>query len=97
MPKRRLDDWLVENGQAETLEKARALIMAGEVLVDRQRADKAGQFLAPNSRVDVRTKQRYVSRGGVKLEAALKHFAIDVTDTICADIGTSTGGFTDCL
>jgi 23S rRNA (cytidine1920-2'-O)/16S rRNA (cytidine1409-2'-O)-methyltransferase len=97
MPKRRLDDWLVENGQAESLEKARALIMAGEVLIDHQRADKAGQLIAPNSRVDVRTKSRYVSRGGLKLEAALKHFAIDVTNTVCADIGTSTGGFTDCL
>ena len=97
MPKRRLDDWLVENGQAETIEKARALIMAGDVLVDSQRADKAGQLIAPKCRVDVRTKSRYVSRGGLKLEAALNHFAIDVTNAICADVGTSTGGFTDCL
>ena len=97
MPKRRLDDWLVENGQAESLEKARALIMAGEVLVDNQRTDKAGQLIAQGSRVEVRTKQRYVSRGGLKLEAALKYFAVDVTNAVCADIGTSTGGFTDCL
>ncbi len=88
---------MVENGFAETGEKARALIMAGEVFVNGQRADKAGLSVAPESKVDVRAKLRYVSRGGVKLEGALKHFGIDVTGLICADIGTSTGGFTDCL
>jgi 23S rRNA (cytidine1920-2'-O)/16S rRNA (cytidine1409-2'-O)-methyltransferase len=93
----RLDRWMVDHGFAETCEKAAALIMAGEVSVNEQRVDKAGHFVLPDARVSVRTKSRYVSRGGLKLEAALQNFAIDVTDAVCADIGTSTGGFTDCL
>ena len=88
---------MLEHGLAETGEKARALIMAGEVLVNGQRADKAGRTIPQDARVEVKTQLRYVSRGGVKLEAALKHFSIDATGAICADIGTSTGGFTDCL
>ena len=88
---------MVDHGFAETCEKAAAFIMAGEVLVNEQRVDKAGHLVLPDARVSVRAKLRYVSRGGLKLEAALKHFAIDVTDAVCADIGTSTGGFTDCL
>lgn len=88
---------MVEHGLAETGEKARALIMAGEVLVDGQRADKAGRPIAPDAKVEIRNQLRYVSRGGLKLEGALKHFAIDPTGLICADIGASTGGFTDCL
>ncbi len=97
MNKTRLDRWIVENGYAETGEKARALIMAGEVFINGQRADKAGTAVSPESKIEVRAQLRYVSRGGIKLEAALKHFAIDPTNSICADIGTSTGGFTDCL
>jgi 23S rRNA (cytidine1920-2'-O)/16S rRNA (cytidine1409-2'-O)-methyltransferase len=88
---------MVENGLAQTPGKAGALIMAGEVLVNGQRADKAGQLVPPESRVEVRARLRYVSRGGLKLEGALTHFGIDVTGAVCADIGTSTGGFTDCL
>lgn len=88
---------MVDHGLAETCEKAAALIMAGDVLIDGQRVDKAGHIVPPDARVSVRTKSRYVSRGGLKLEAALREFAIDVTDAVCADIGTSTGGFTDCL
>jgi len=95
--KSRLDRWMVENGLAETGEKARALIMAGEVLVNGQRADKAGRTVPPDAKVEVKTQLRYVSRGGFKLEGALQHFAIDPANAICADIGTSTGGFTDCL
>ena len=71
--------------------------MAGEVFVNGQRADKSGHQIAPNAKVEVRAKPTYVSRGGLKLEAALKNFKIDPTNNICADIGTSTGGFTDCL
>jgi 23S rRNA (cytidine1920-2'-O)/16S rRNA (cytidine1409-2'-O)-methyltransferase len=87
----RLDRWMVDHGLAETCEKAAALIMAGDVTINGQRADKAGYSVLPDARVEVRAKLRYVSRGGLKLEAALKHFAIDVTDAV------STGGFTDCL
>ena len=88
---------MVEHGLAESGEKARALIMAGEVLVNGQRADKAGRTVPPDAKVEVKTQLRYVSRGGLKLEGALQHFVIDVTNAVCADIGTSTGGFTDCL
>jgi len=88
---------MVENGLAETCEKARGLIMAGEVLIDGQRVDKAGRLVSPGAKVEVRAQLRYVSRGGFKLEGALQHFAIDPTGAVCADIGTSTGGFTDCL
>jgi 23S rRNA (cytidine1920-2'-O)/16S rRNA (cytidine1409-2'-O)-methyltransferase len=97
MEKIRLDRWMVENGRAETSEKARALIMAGEVLLNGQRVDKAGHFVLPGARVEVRARLRYVSRGGLKLEGALAHFGIDVKGLVCADVGTSTGGFTDCL
>jgi 23S rRNA (cytidine1920-2'-O)/16S rRNA (cytidine1409-2'-O)-methyltransferase len=93
----RLDRWMVENGFAETGEKARALIMAGDVFVDGARADKAGRPMPPGAHLEVRGRLRYVSRGGLKLEGALKRFAIDPTGAVCADIGTSTGGFTDCL
>jgi 23S rRNA (cytidine1920-2'-O)/16S rRNA (cytidine1409-2'-O)-methyltransferase len=97
MEKIRLDRWMVENGRAETSERARALIMAGEVLLNGQRVDKAGHFVLPGARVEVRARLRYVSRGGLKLEGALTHFGVDVTGLVCADVGTSTGGFTDCL
>src|SRR5580692_6482388 len=97
MPKQTLDRWLQENGYAKTREKAQALIMAGEVLVNGQRANKSGHPVPPNAKIEVRQKAPYVSRGGQKLEAALTHFKINPTNKICADIGTSTGGFTDCL
>jgi len=88
---------MVENGAAETREKAQALIMAGEVLVNGQKALKPGQAVAGDARVEVLAKLRYVGRGGLKMEGALSHFAIDVTGLVCADFGASTGGFTDCL
>jgi 23S rRNA (cytidine1920-2'-O)/16S rRNA (cytidine1409-2'-O)-methyltransferase len=97
MEKLPLDRWMVENQLAGTREEARARIMAGDVLVNGQRVDKAGHVVAPDSRVEVRAKLRYVSRGGLKLEGALAHFGIDASGAVCADIGTSTGGFTDCL
>jgi 23S rRNA (cytidine1920-2'-O)/16S rRNA (cytidine1409-2'-O)-methyltransferase len=97
IPKQRLDRWMVEHGVAESREKAQALIMAGEVIVDGRKAAKAGQPIASGATVEVLAKARFVSRGGLKLEGALTHFAIDVTGLLCADFGSSTGGFTDCL
>jgi len=88
---------MVENGAAETREKAQALIMAGQVLVNGQKALKPGQSVAEDARVQVLAKLRYVGRGGLKLEGALQKFHIDVTGLVCADFGSSTGGFTDCL
>lgn len=88
---------MVDHSLAESREKAQALIMAGEVFIDGQKALKPGQLVAPESRVEITAKQRFVSRGGLKLEAALQHFGIDVTGLVCADFGSSTGGFTDCL
>jgi 23S rRNA (cytidine1920-2'-O)/16S rRNA (cytidine1409-2'-O)-methyltransferase len=95
--KERLDRLVVERGLAESREKAQALIMAGEVLVEGQKAVKAGQTVANDARIEVTAKQRYVGRGGLKLEGALRHFNIDVEGITAADFGSSTGGFTDCL
>lgn len=97
MQKKRLDALLVEKSLAETLETARALIGAGQVEVNGQRADKAGIQFTVDSTVEIKEKKPFVSRGGVKLEAGLEHFGIDPRDMVCADIGCSTGGFTDCL
>jgi 23S rRNA (cytidine1920-2'-O)/16S rRNA (cytidine1409-2'-O)-methyltransferase len=95
--KQRLDLLLVERGLAESREQARRLIMAGEVLVDEQVSDKPGRTVSLTSALRVRTPLPYVSRGGQKLEAALKAFAVDVTGKVAVDVGASTGGFTDCL
>jgi 23S rRNA (cytidine1920-2'-O)/16S rRNA (cytidine1409-2'-O)-methyltransferase len=95
--KQRLDRVLVERGLAESREKAQALIMAGEVMVDGQRAVKPGHSIDVSSRIEVTGRAPYVSRGGVKLAAALDVFAIDVAGLIAMDVGSSTGGFTDCL
>jgi 23S rRNA (cytidine1920-2'-O)/16S rRNA (cytidine1409-2'-O)-methyltransferase len=88
---------MLERSLVESREKAQALIMAGEVLVDGQKASKPGQLVAAEARIELTAKQRFVGRGGLKLEAALQHFAIDITGLIAADFGSSTGGFTDCL
>ena len=93
----RLDLELQTRGLAESREKAQALILAGEVFVDGQKAVKAGQSVGADSRIEVVAPLRYVSRGGYKLEAALDQFEIRVDGRICLDVGTSTGGFTDCL
>jgi 23S rRNA (cytidine1920-2'-O)/16S rRNA (cytidine1409-2'-O)-methyltransferase len=93
----RLDRLLVERGLAASREKAQALIMAGEVLVDGRKAEKPGQPVAVECRLEVLARPPFVSRGGLKLVAALDHFAIEVTGRVCLDIGASTGGFTDCL
>jgi len=95
--KPRLDRLLVERGLAASREKAQALIMAGEVLVDGRKAEKPGQPVAIECRLDVLARPPFVGRGGLKLDAALDHFAIIVTGRVCLDIGASTGGFTDCL
>ena len=95
--KSRLDHLLVERGLAPTREKAQALIMAGMVLVDGHKAAKPGQGVAAESRLEVLAQPTFVSRGGVKLAAAIDHFAIGVAGRVCLDVGASTGGFTDCL
>lgn len=95
--KARIDQLVVDRGLAESRTKAQALILAGQVLINGQKASKAGQTVDLDSRVEVLAPPRFVSRGGVKLEAALEHFAISVQGKICLDIGSSTGGFTDCL
>lgn len=97
LKRRRLDQLLVERGLVESREKARALILSGRVLVDGRKADKAGHAVAPASRIEVVEPLRYVSRAGLKLEAALEKFRISVAGKVCLDIGASTGGFTDCL
>jgi 23S rRNA (cytidine1920-2'-O)/16S rRNA (cytidine1409-2'-O)-methyltransferase len=97
MKQRRLDVEMVERGLAESREQAQRLILAGEVWVDGQRWDKASKPCAAGLAIEVRGAERYVSRGGVKLEGALLRFALDVTNLRCLDVGASTGGFTDCL
>ncbi|HXN46760.1 MAG TPA: TlyA family RNA methyltransferase [Bryobacteraceae bacterium] len=93
----RLDQLLVERGLAESRAKAQALVLAGQVLLDGQKAAKSGHAVAVDARVEVLAQPRFVGRGGLKLEAALDHFQIDVSGQVCLDIGSSTGGFTDCM
>lgn len=96
--KDRLDKILVSKGLVKSREIAKALIMEGKVFVDGRRLTKAGTLIDESSSITVSdSEQRYVSRGGLKLEAALNFFNIDVTDKIAMDVGASTGGFTDCL
>ena len=96
--KTRLDKLLVDRSLAASRERAQALILAGRVLVDDQRVDKPGTPVAPDATLRLLGNDlRYVSRGGLKLEAALKHWQIDLTARLCLDIGASTGGFTDCM
>ncbi|MCC7187201.1 MAG: TlyA family RNA methyltransferase [Anaerolineales bacterium] len=97
MPKIRLDVLLVERGLAESRAKAQALIMAGQVRVADQVALKSGASVDSESTVTVDSGPRFVSRGGEKLDGALEAFQLDVKDFVCADVGASTGGFTDCL
>lgn len=96
--KKRLDVLLTERGLAESRAKAQAVIMSGEVFVDGQKADKAGQEYPQGAQIEVRGNPcPYVSRGGWKLEKALRDFNIDPTGCVCSDSGASTGGFSDCL
>ena len=96
--KKRLDVLLVERGLAETRTKAQAVIMSGLVYVSGQKADKPGMSFEENAEIEVRGATcPYVSRGGLKLEKALRDFGVDPTGFVCSDSGASTGGFTDCL
>lgn len=95
--KQRLDLLLVARGFFETREKARRSVMAGEVRVGDAVVDKPGTRIPDDAAISVKSASRYVGRGGLKLEAALRHFAVDPAGAICLDIGASTGGFTDCL
>jgi 23S rRNA (cytidine1920-2'-O)/16S rRNA (cytidine1409-2'-O)-methyltransferase len=95
--KTRLDRLMVERGLAESREKAQALIMAGEVRVNGQKASKPGHSVEGACAVEVLSRPPYVSRGGFKLAEALRHFAVDVAGKACLDVGSSTGGFTDVL
>ncbi len=96
--KRRLDMLLVKRGLAESRQKAQAMLLAGEVRVNGQRHDKPGERLPADIAIEITgAQQRYVSRGGFKLEGALDDFRVDPTGKICFDVGSSTGGFTDCL
>ncbi|MDD6615662.1 MAG: TlyA family RNA methyltransferase [Lachnospiraceae bacterium] len=96
--KERLDVLLVQRGLAASREKAKAVIMAGNVLVDGQREDKAGTMFDEKVEITVKGSQlRYVSRGGLKLEKAMSHFDVTPDGKVCMDIGASTGGFTDCM
>ena len=97
MPKIRLDVLLVERGLAESRAKAQAMIMAGQVRIADQVALKPATAVPPDSVLTVDSGPRFVSRGGEKLDAALEAFALDVSGFVCADVGASTGGFTDCL
>jgi 23S rRNA (cytidine1920-2'-O)/16S rRNA (cytidine1409-2'-O)-methyltransferase len=94
----RLDKFLVERGLVPSRERAQALILAGRVLVNEQKVEKPGATVADDAMVRLLGDDlRYVSRGGLKLEAALQHWRIDLTARVCADVGASTGGFTDCM
>lgn len=95
----RLDTLIVEKGMVESREKAKALIMAGQIYIDNQKCDKAGMMVNPEKvQVELRGETlKYVSRGGLKLEKAMQSFPIVLSGKICMDIGASTGGFTDCM
>lgn len=97
MAKKRVDLLLVERGLVESRQKAQAVIMAGQVYSGERRCDKAGMTLEEDTPLEVRGQLRYVSRGGLKLEKAMGCFPIRLTDKTAADIGASTGGFTDCM
>ena len=96
--KKRLDKLLVEKGLVKSRERAKALIMAGKVLVNGRVVDKAGAPVSPDARIEIKGEDiPYVSRGGLKLETAIRAFDLDVKGFTCLDVGASTGGFTDCL
>lgn len=96
--KTRLDVLMVERGLAESREKAKAIIMSGNVFVDGQREDKAGSSFPEKAVIEVKgSPLKYVSRGGLKLEKAMSHFDVTLSGKICMDVGASTGGFTDCM
>jgi 23S rRNA (cytidine1920-2'-O)/16S rRNA (cytidine1409-2'-O)-methyltransferase len=94
----RLDELLVARGLVSSAQKAQAIILAGEVFVNGERVSKSGTAIAEDAQVEINSReQKYASRGGFKLEGALRDFQIDPTSHVCLDLGSSTGGFTDCL
>ena len=96
--KKRLDVLLVEQGLADSREKAKAIIMSGIVYVDNNKEDKAGTTFDETAKIEVRGNTlKYVSRGGLKLEKAMDHFGVELAGKVCMDVGASTGGFTDCM
>ena len=96
--KERLDILIVNKGLAASREKAKAIIMSGIVYVDGQKEDKAGSMFEETANIEVRgATLKYVSRGGLKLEKAMTHFGVQLKDKLCMDVGSSTGGFTDCM
>ena len=95
--KRRLDASLVERGFFGNADQAARAVMAGQVYIKGQPVSKPGTPVAPDADISLAAREKYVGRGGFKLEAALDHFQIDPSDRVCVDIGASTGGFTDCL
>ena len=95
--RQRADVLLCERGLAESREKARAMLLAGSVLVNGQKVDKAGALVAADSAVEILERMPWVSRGAYKLLGALDHWNIDVTGRVCLDVGSSTGGFTEVL
>ena len=98
MAKSRIDDLLIERGLTADRRTALSLLMSGSVLVNGQKIDKAGALVLRDSEIRLTDRhQQYVSRGGLKLEAALEHFSVSVKGAVCLDLGASTGGFTDCL
>jgi 23S rRNA (cytidine1920-2'-O)/16S rRNA (cytidine1409-2'-O)-methyltransferase len=101
MKRERIDKLMVEKGLAPSRAKAQALVMAGVVLVGHQRVEKSSEMFRADAEIRVKGEDdpasRYVGRGGVKLEAALREFEVDVRGLLCLDVGASTGGFTDCL
>ena len=99
MQRERIDKLLVDRGLVDSRTKAQALVMAGAVLVDEQLVRKSSESFSLEAQIRIKEEatSRYVGRGGIKLEAALRHFKIDVSGFVCLDVGASTGGFTDCL
>ena len=98
MTKQRLDQYLVDHNMVESRSMAQSMIMAGEVYINGQKAAKAGESVTGEEKIEVRGKRlQYVSRGGLKLDKAMKVFPIDLSEKVCMDIGASTGGFTDCM
>ena len=97
MKKKRIDLLLVDRGLAESRNQAQRLIMAGEVRVEGEMVHKSSTTVLENANIEIKQHPKYVSRGGKKLEAAIEAFDVDVSEKVCADVGASTGGFTDCL
>ena len=95
--KRRIDQLLVDRGLAESRRRAQSLLLAGQILVEEQRVEKPGHLVDSKAEIRILRRLPFASRAGVKLQAALDHFQISVAGRICADLGASTGGFTDCL